>query len=66
MGVAWGKILPRQGVSGGKNPPPPQEANVIFSEKNTFFCFKTSSYGLYELIYKTNFDSSIATEHVGI
>jgi hypothetical protein len=51
MGVAWGQKLPR-----GKQPLPPShhEANDILSKENTFFCFKTSSYGLYESIYKTN------------
>jgi hypothetical protein len=53
MGVAWGQILPRKGVSGGKHRLN-HEANDILSKENTFFCFKTSSYGLYESIYKTN------------
>jgi hypothetical protein len=53
MGVAWGQILPRKGDSGG-NHPLNHEANDILSKENTFFCFKTSSCGLYESIYKTN------------
>jgi hypothetical protein len=53
MGVAWGQIFRRKGVSGGKHPPN-HEANDILSKENTFFCFKTSSYGLYKSIYKTN------------
>ena len=54
MGVAWGQILPRQGVSGGKHPPPTTKPTTFYVRKTHFFCFKTSSYGLYESIYKTN------------
>ena len=36
MGVAWGQILRRKGVSGGKHPPN-HEANDILSKENTFF-----------------------------
>jgi hypothetical protein len=38
----------------GREAPPNHEANDILSKENTFFCFKKSSYGLYESIYKTN------------
>jgi hypothetical protein len=53
MVVDWAQILPRQVVSGGKHPTN-HEANDILSKENTFFSFKTSSYGRYESIYKTN------------
>ena len=38
----------------GREAPPNHEANDILNKENTLFCFKTSSYGLYESIYKTN------------
>jgi hypothetical protein len=53
MVVDWAQILPRQGVSGGKHPTN-HEIKGIFSKESTFFSFKTSSYGHYESIYKTN------------
>ena len=38
MGVAWGKILPRQGVSGGKNPP--RKPTSFLVRKTHFFVLK--------------------------
>ena len=47
--------IPRQGISGGKHPQPPTtKPTTFYVRKIHFFCFKTSSYGLYESIYKTN------------
>jgi hypothetical protein len=38
----------------GREAPPNHEANDILSKETHFYCFKTSSYGLYESIYKIN------------
>jgi succinate-acetate transporter protein len=48
-GVAWAQILPRLGVWGVQ----PQESHCNLKSGNTFFRFKTSSYGLFKSNYNT-------------